>query len=510
MKIVTAAEMREIDRITTEQYGIPSLKLMENAGIGVAEYVLAEYPDADRICVVCGKGNNGGDGFVVARKLIQAKKNVDVLLLARPEEVHGDAATMMAGLPLRVKSVSNESGLSRIDDCDLIIDAILGTGIHPPVQGLYASAIEAINESGKPVVSVDIPSGADADSETSPPLDAPVVRAEAIITFTALKPAHIFQFPDREVGVRDIGTPHEAIVSANKLNLITRNDFSDLFTRRPADSHKGDYGHVLIFAGSTGKAGAAAMCGMAAMRGGAGLVTVSTPGSVLPTVAGFAPELMTQGLDETPSGAISILAMESVRSRGLVNDKSVVAIGPGLSRDPDTAHFVRTLVERTVHIPIVLDADGINAFEDHAHLLNGNARPLVITPHPGEMARLLGISAKQVNANRLKVARDFAVQHHCVVVLKGHRTLVALPDGETWINTTGNPGMATGGTGDVLTGLIAALIAQHPQQIPQAVIAAVHLHGIAGDLARDQMGEISMSATDILLMLPMAIREMAE
>jgi hydroxyethylthiazole kinase-like uncharacterized protein yjeF len=509
MKIVTAAEMREIDRVTSERFGVSSLTLMENAGTAVAEFVVSEYSDARRITVICGKGNNGGDGFVAARKLHEAGKDIQVMLLAAPSDLRGDAAEMFSRLPVKPLIVQTEEELRSEPirtalEADVLIDAILGTGFRPPVQGLYAEAILLLNSSSRPVVAVDIPSGADADAMGEQ--SHPKAKADAIITFTAPRPAHIFErLTPGQIVIAPISSPEEAIVSSLQLNLITPQDIVSLIRPRPRDSNKGMYGHVLVLGGSLGKAGAAAMAGMAALRAGAGLSTVATAKSVLPTVAGFHPELMTELLDETDTGSIALSALQQGKLDELVEKKTVLAIGPGISRHPETSQLVRRAVGK-YHLPIVLDADGLNAFEGHAAELNGSGRTLVITPHPGEMARLVGCTVADVQRDRLNLARNFAREHELIVVLKGDRTLIAAPDGPVWVNTTGNPGMATGGTGDILTGMIAGFIAQHPREAFRATYAAVHLHGLAGNVACEARGEHSLVATDLLKSLPDAFR----
>ncbi|MGO9123888.1 MAG: NAD(P)H-hydrate dehydratase [Terriglobales bacterium] len=511
MKIVTAEEMRETDRVTSQRFGVTSHDLMENAGSAVADSVLSRYPSANRIGVVCGKGNNGGDGFVAARKLHEAGRAVRVLLLAQPAELRGDAAQMFAKLPvapvLARSSAELKQGQARaVFDSDVLVDCILGTGFRPPVSGLYAEAIADLNASSATVVAVDIPSGADADVMGEQV--GSVARADAIVTFTAPRPAHIFgSLTLGTTLISPIGSPDDAVVSSLRLNLTTPREIAPLIGPRPAASNKGNFGHVLVIGGSLGKSGAAAMAGMAALRSGAGLSTVAIPKSILPTVAGFHPELMTEPLAETRAGSISLRALRSLGN--LAEGKTVLAIGPGISRIPETSKLVRTLV-KTQSLPIVLDADGLNAFAGHAAELSGKGRSLVITPHPGEMARLLGSTVAAVQRDRIRVARDFAREHRVIVVLKGHRTLVADPSGEIWVNTTGNPGMATGGTGDILTGMVAGLVAQNPKQILEAVIASVHLHGLAGDVAREQLGEHSLVATDLLEALPEAFRRVQQ
>ena len=511
MKIVSAAEMREIDRITTEKYGVPSLTLMENAGKAVADYVLAHYANARNITVLCGKGNNGGDGFVAARHLHQSGKQVRILLLASPADLRGDAAAVFKDLPVNAISVTEESELANertrpLFEADLFVDAILGTGFKPPVAGLYAAAVERMNDARGPIVAVDIPSGADADSTDAQ--QGSISRADSIVTFTAPRPAHVFgSLTKGPTCIAHIGSPDEAIVSSLKLNVITPRDFASIVVSRPADSSKGNYGHVLVIGGSLGKSGAAAMAGISALRAGAGLSTVATSKSALPAVAGFYPELMTEPLPETEAGTIATSA--GLKIEELSKTMTVLAIGPGISRDPHTATLVRSLVSHE-KIPMVVDADGLNAFEHHTNELSGTGRTLVITPHPGEMARLAACSTADVQKDRLAVARRFARDHDLIVVLKGHRTLVVEPDGETWVNTTGNPGMSTGGTGDILTGMVAGMIAQNPKDPMIAVCAAVFLHGLAGDVMREKVGEHSLIATDLLQGLPEAFRRARE
>jgi hydroxyethylthiazole kinase-like uncharacterized protein yjeF len=511
MKIVTAAEMREIDRATSQRFGVPSLSLMENAGTAVAEFVLSQYPSAERIGVICGKGNNGGDGFVAARKLKAAGKEVRVVLLAEPADLRGDAAEMFAKLPVAPVIVRSSEELKQekartVFESEVLLDAILGTGFKPPVSGLYAEAIRLLNASSAPVVAVDIPSGADADVMGEQ--TGAVARADAVVTFTAPRPAHIFgRLTDGPTLIAPIGSPDEAIVSSLQLNLITAREIAPLIGSRPLAANKGTFGHVLVIGGSVGKAGSVAMAGMAALRTGAGLSTVATPKSVLATVAGFHPEVMTEPLDETDAGSISTRASGAVDA--LIKGKTVLAVGPGISRNPETSEFVRSLVMKC-KTPLVLDADGLNAFEGRASELNGKGRSLVITPHPGEMARLAASTIAAVQRDRINVARTFAREHELIVVLKGHRTLIGQPDGTVWVNTTGNPGMATGGTGDILTGMVSGLIAQNPEHIVEAVIAAAHLHGLAGDVACESMGEHSLVATDLVKALPEAFRRVRD
>jgi len=365
MKIVSAAEMREIDRVTSERFGVPSLTLMENAGTAIADFVLSHYAHASRVGVVCGKGNNGGDGFVAARKLIEAGREVIVVLLAEPGDLRGDAAEMfkrMTHAPTIAKSHDELAAAKRLlNEQQLLVDAILGTGFRPPVSGLYAEAIAAINAAGLPVIAVDIPSGADADVRGAQ--TGAIARADAIVTFTAPRPAHVFGgLTDGPTVIAPIGSPNEAIRSSLQLNLITPGDVAPFIGPRPRDANKGSFGHVLVMGGSLGKAGAAAMAGMSALRVGAGLSTIATPKSVLSTVAGFHPEVMTEPCDETDAGTISLRALEYAHMDNLVKGKTVLALGPGISRHAETSEFVRTVVRKYL-TAIVLDADGLNAYE---------------------------------------------------------------------------------------------------------------------------------------------------
>jgi ADP-dependent NAD(P)H-hydrate dehydratase / NAD(P)H-hydrate epimerase len=520
MKIVTSAEMREIDRVTSERFGVPSLTLMENAGSAVAEFALVSYPHAKTFGVVCGKGNNGGDGFVAARKLHHAGREVRILLLGDPGELPGDAAANFGKLPktsaaLAVFEGWEAAGSVSVLECEVLIDAILGTGFRPPVRGVYAEAIAKMNSSTAPVLAVDIPSGADADVMGEQ--TGAVARADAIVTFTAPRPAHVFgNLTSGPIVVAPIGSPEEAVQSAFHLQVITPKEIVPLMAPRPRDSNKGMYGHVLVVGGSLGKTGAAAMAGFSALRAGAGLVTVASPRSGLPVIAAYHPELMTEPLSETKAGSISSQAVKDFY--GIAQKKTVLAIGPGISRHASTAEFVRTVVKES-EIPIVLDADGLNAFEGQAEAFDRRDRPgrakkaernrdrtLVLTPHPGEMSRLTGVSVAAIQRDRINVARSFSRQHKLTLVLKGDRTIVANGSGEAWVNTTGNPGMATGGTGDILTGIVAGMLAQNPKRGFAAVLAAVYLHGLAGDIAREHSGEYSLVATDLITALPEAFR----
>jgi hydroxyethylthiazole kinase-like uncharacterized protein yjeF len=522
MKILTATQMQRIDRLTTERYGVPSLTLMENAGRGFVEFLndrfspLAEH----RIVILCGRGNNGGDGMVVARLLREQGLKPRVLLLADPNGLKGDAAVnwgrlVASGAPEVVEdSAAWEPLKPRLQDATLVVDALFGTGLSKPVEGFLAEVIRDINSAfpRARVVAVDLPSGVSADTEE---LIGECVRADASVTFTAPKVAHVFPPACERVGewiVKAIGTPAEALENDPELqlNLTCREDLAWLTHPRKAEAHKGDFGHVLVLAGSIGKTGAAAMAAKAALRAGAGLVTVATAKSALPIIASLGMEFMTEPLPETEAGTISLRALDDGRLDQLVEGKSVLAVGPGIGMVPETAELVRTALNR-YDVPAVVDADGLNAFAGCMGSLRAKDRVRILTPHPGEMARLTGQKTAEILAHRVEVARGFARKHQVTLVLKGYRTLTAAPDGQVWVNPSGNPGMATGGTGDVLTGLIAGLLAQYPARPETNVVAAaVYLHGLAGDIAARDLGEISLIAGDLLDALPRAFRTLGE
>jgi len=522
MKILTAAQMQRIDRLTTERYAVPSLTLMENAGRGVVEFLAGRFLPltAHHIVILCGRGNNGGDGMVVARLLREQGVKPRVILLADPQALKGDARATWerlaaSGAPeVVLDSEAWQRVKSGLEEATLVVDALFGTGLTKPLEGFFAEVVRDINAASAQarIVAVDLPSGVSADTGE---LIGECVRAHASVTFTAPKIAHVFPPACERVGewvVKEIGTPAEALDSDPELslNLTERADLGWLLKPRKLDAHKGDFGHVLILAGSVGKTGAAAMAAKAALRAGAGLVTVATAKSALPIIASLGIEFMTEPLPETEAGSISLRALDYGRLDHLVEGKSVLAVGPGIGSVRETAELVRAVVNR-YDVPIVLDADGLNAFAGCMDTFRAGQRVRILTPHPGEMARLTGKTAREILARRVEVAREFAKQHQATLVLKGSRTLTAAPDGQVWVNPTGNPGMATGGTGDVLTGLIAGLVAQHSTRPPAEVAAAgVFVHGLAGDLAAQELGEISLVAGDLLDALPRAFRALRE
>jgi NAD(P)H-hydrate epimerase len=514
MRVFNAAQMREADRRTIEEIGIPSLVLMENAGRQVVAAMEATYPELAgyRVAVLCGRGSNGGDGFVVARTLHQRGVDVSVFVIGRVADIRGDArinVEILGRLGLAVVEVNDgqawELHYSEISECDLIVDAIFGTGLKPPLAGMLETVVADVNASGLPVIAIDLPTGLSADT---PEVVGDTIEAALTVTLGAPKLPLVLPPAESRAGdivIADIGIPLEVLdtIDGPRVELLTREKMRELVQPRAPDAHKGDFGHVLVIAGSAGKSGAAHLCAMGALRSGAGLVTVATPRSCQPTVAAMAGEYMTEALDETPAGAIDLAALDRVIGFG----RDVIAAGPGLGRAEATTAFVHALLDRA-EIPLVVDADALNAFDGEATRLAGREeRDVIITPHPGEMARLLGVAADDVQANRLAFAADFATSHHVYVVLKGHRTLVATPDGKIFINPTGNPGMATGGTGDVLTGMIAAWLAQ-VLDAEAACKLAVYLHGVAGDLSEADEGEIAMTAGDIIAHLGDAVLEL--
>jgi NAD(P)H-hydrate epimerase len=513
MRVLSSAQMREADRRTIEEIGISSLVLMENAGRQAVAAMEAVYADlAERhVAVLCGRGSNGGDGFVIARTLIQRGIEVSVFVIGRVADVRGDARTnleILGRLGVTVVEIADsqawELHFSEISDCTLIVDAIFGTGLNAPLSGLMETVVADVNASGIPVVAIDLPSGLSADS--SEPIGDSV---EASMTVTLAAPKLPLVLPPAEtragdIVIADIGIPADVIdsVTGPRVELLTRGSMRELIAPRAPDSHKGDFGRVLVIAGSRGKTGAAHLAGIGALRSGAGLVTIATPACCLPIVAAMAPEYMTEALDETADG-INPDAVERV----LDIARDVIAIGPGLGQSARTVEFVKAVVDRAT-MPIVVDADGLNAFAGDPDKLTGReGRDVIITPHPGEMGRLVGMSVDEVQARRLDVARNFAAAHHVYVVLKGHRTLIATPDEKVFINPTGNPGMATGGTGDVLTGMIAAWLAQL-LDAEAACKLAIYLHGMAGDLAEADDGEVAMTAGDLAAHIGDAILEL--
>ncbi len=524
MKILTTAETREADRLTTGKYGIASLSLMENAGASIARFLAVHFSPLERrrIIVLCGKGNNGGDGFVAARKLRELRAQPLVFLFADAAELTGDTAENFR----RLRAASIETTVIRdavawgnsrnsLAGASVIVDALLGTGLRGPVDGLLAHVIQDVNQHDQRtcVVSVDIPSGLSGDSGE---VAGPAIAADYTITFTAPKTGMIAAAARASVGrltVADIGSPRELIeeISQSKIRWLEPWELRSLPVGRKGDSNKGLYGHALIVAGSTGKAGAAALAARGALRAGAGLVTVAAPEPVLATIAGFAAEIMTEPLHATAAGTIARDVFDSGGFAKILDGKSVLALGPGLTTQEETQQFVRAIIASRPKAPVILDADGLNAFAGRAGELRDSRQMLAVTPHPGEMARLVDSTVKDIQSRRLEVARKAASDWQAFVILKGYQTVLAAPDGTAWINSTGNPGMSTGGTGDVLTGILAGLTAQFgAQSWPLTLARGVYLHGLAGDLAAEEFGEASLIASDVIRSIPAAFAQLRD
>jgi NAD(P)H-hydrate epimerase len=500
VKILTPEAMRAVDRAAIEEVGIPSLVLMENAAIGVVDALAERFPEAATVTVVCGPGNNGGDGLAAARHLAIRGYLVRVFLVGE-RDPEGDAGVQLAicrNQGLEVGRTSEPGGDRRLiaaaADSDLVIDALFGTGLSRPLDGPIAELVEALNRLPVPRLAVDLPSGLSGGSQQIP---GPHLEAELTVTLAAIKLAHILPPACDSVGdvvVADLGIPPELVeAAAGDLFLLQAMELATLLMPRPADGHKGDFGHVLLFAGGPGKAGAAILAARGAVRGGAGLVTAAVPEPILPVVDGGSLESMTLPLATSGAGLAAAAADQLLAAAA---GKEVLALGPGLGLEPSTVEVVRRVC-REAHLPLVIDADGLNAFAGEAGELSERAAPTVLTPHPGELARLLGVEIAQVLADRVGSVRRAAAAARAVVVLKGHLSLVADPEGRVWVNPTGNPGLATGGSGDVLTGILAALVAQGYES-PTAAQLGVFLHGLAGDLAVEASGMTALAAGDLL------------
>lgn len=512
MKIVTAAEMRTIDRRASDEYGIPSLILMENAGIRVvevAETFLEKNPPG-RVVVVAGKGNNGGDGLVVARHLINSGAWVDTFLLGEPEEMTPDTLVnyeILKKMGARIFPLRNEEGINRLvastAAADIIIDALYGISFRGRLREFDSQVVSVINQSHKPVIAVDIPSGVEADTGR---IGGDAVRATWTVTMALPKLGLLIEpgcsYAGR-VTVADISIPSMLLTEkVLKTNLLTETMIKPYFPPRPRDSHKGTYGHALVIGGSMGMTGAVMLSAASALAVGAGLVTAAVPESLLPIVEGSLAEVMTAPLAETRQHTIALEALPAIEN--LLGTVSVCAIGPGMARYPEAKAVVRFVLERS-GVPVVIDADGLNALGEDMSVLGNRQVPIVLTPHPGEMSRLLGVTVGEVQSRRMEVAREAAAKWGVTVVLKGSGTIVAEPGGEVYLNVTGNPGMATAGSGDVLTGVITGLIAQGVRPNTAAAIGT-YLHGRAGDLVKETRGERGLIAGDIVRALPEVIR----
>jgi ADP-dependent NAD(P)H-hydrate dehydratase / NAD(P)H-hydrate epimerase len=497
MKIVNAAQMRNIDQRSTERFGVPSIVLMENAAIAVVDALFEHYPDCGRVAIFCGTGANGGDGFAVARHLENRGVVPVVVIVGERSAIQGDARTNLTvcerlGIPIYDIRAGDEieTVLAHASDADVLVDAIFGTGLNRAPSGIHADVIRDLAELRLPVLAVDLPSGADASSPT--PFD-PCVQAEVTVTFAAPKLCHVFEpaaLYCGEIIVADITIPEAAVEDEMvTLALITPKDVQPHVAPRLSTTHKGTYGHVGIIAGSPGRSGAAVLCARGAIRTGAGLVSVMTDPDTAKLVHAGSIESMTYSGDDLQE---------------FLAKKTAVLIGPGLADDEQAWERTRALVEK-IELPLVIDASGLNAFAARAAELNPHGLPRVITPHPGELARLLGTDSASINADRIGAVREAAKISQCVVVLKGYQSLIAEPDGHVFVNPTGNPGMASGGMGDVLAGMVAALLARGTDAL-DAACAAVYLHGLAGDILKEQLGDTGLTAMDLADRIPAAIQ----
>ncbi len=513
MDIVTARQMQELDRRAIQEIGIPGAVLMENAGRGTFEKIMQYFPAVHKgtVIVLAGRGNNGGDGCVIARYLLNHALPVKVFLLAAIDAVSGDAALNLhayrrAGGILR--EIADEDAwsavLPEVKGACLIVDAIFGTGLSAEVSGLARRIIEEVNALDVPVVSVDLPSGLDA---TTGAILGAAVQADLTCTF-ALPKRGLVMYPGishaGDLAVIDIGIPRALIRDAGfNEHLLEQHDFCGKLPRRDPESHKGAYGHAFILAGSPGKTGAAAMAAQAAMRVGAGLVTIGVPARLNPILEIKVTEAMTEPLPDILDGLLGLESWQRIKD--VLPGKTVVAIGPGISDKRETAQLVYKLIEE-IAVPMVIDADGLNAIARAPEILKKARAPVVLTPHPGEMARLLGTTSQAVQADRTGNAGTFAGRYGVTVVLKGARTVIAAPDGHSYINPTGNPGMASAGMGDVLTGMIAGFIAQGFDPLFASQFS-VFVHGLIGDRIAAQRGAAGIIATDIINEIPGALRE---
>lgn len=508
MRLVKASEIQEMDRITIQELGIPGAVLMENAARGATRVFLEHFaPPADsHVVVLCGRGNNGGDGYVMARYLQQAGIRVTVILLSKMNKISGDALINLKvikqmGLEILEVPDAKRWGTKRrvIRDCDFIIDGILGTGLNSPVKGFYGQVIKYVNSLGKPVMAIDIPSGLNADTGQ---IMGVAIKAELTATFGFPKVGHLI-FPGVDLVGRlvriDIGIPDSVADQVPMSSVMTDpGDLSHLFAMEEQDIHKGNRGHLLVLSGSTGKTGAAALTALGALRAGAGLVTLGVPKSLNPILEAKLTEAMTEPLPETSDGSLSLRAEKEIRA--LMDGKTALALGPGLSTNPETTGLVRRIVAGS-RLPMVIDADGLNALSQDPTSISNCRESAILTPHPGEMARLIGIKTSAIQHDRIGTSIQFVNKYGCHLVLKGARTLIAQPDGKLYVNPTGNPALSSGGAGDVLTGLIGGFLARG-WPMAEAAIAGVYLHGMAADYLAEDMGQVGVLAGQLLDVLP--------
>ena len=534
MKLVTSSQMRNIDKKTIEGIGIPGLELMEKAGIGVAlgaKEMLGDVKNK-KVVIFCGRGNNGGDGFVVGRYLSEWGAEVEFYLTSKAEEVKGDAKTNLEkarklGLPI-TEVLRKEEIPSRIE-ADLIVDALFGTGFTGEITDYVKDIVELINSSCAPVLSVDIPSGLHADTGQ---FTGTCIKAQRTVTMALPKIGHFF-FPGKEmsgkVSVVDIGVPDHVVEEENiNLNLITEEEVKRTLPQRPGDAYKGTCGRVILIAGSTGMTGAACLASLSSLRAGAGMAILGIPQTLNPILEIKLTEVMTKPLpDVGKKGALALRGLGQIKE--ILKWGDCCAIGPGLGQHFETIELVRRLISK-INMPTVIDADGLNAIAKDVSILKECQVPLILTPHIGELSRLNGVPVGEIAKDRIKYASEFAKEYDCVLVFKGAPTIISEPGGQTYVNPTGNAGMASAGSGDVLTGIIVGLLAQMlmlkkvensaeggGEDIPKdpasrekkimldSACAGVYIHGLTGDLAKEEKGEMGMIAGDMMEKIPHAL-----
>lgn len=511
MFILNKEQMQEADRITISDYGVPSIVLMENAALSVVKIIEEKFPEIGSVAVLCGKGNNGGDGLAIARHLFNKGYDVKIYLFSKLNKLKGDPKinlNICQRMGIEIKSITDQKSfyeiLPELFDFPILIDALFGTGLEKPLEGFWAKVIESINSIPSIVVSVDIPSGLNASTGEA---QGPAIKAHTTVTFGAYKIAHIFPPASDYCGkiyLFEIGIPKELLSNLSKLYLIDKNVLSSFLPSRNIDAHKGNFGHLVIVAGSKEKPGALSMACMGALRCGVGLLTAASVESALNVLHNHSYETMGFVLDQTPSGTIALSSLSKLIK--FLEDKDCLVLGPGLSLDEETQEFIRRLVLNT-SIPVVLDADAINSFTKNPQILKARVGEKVLTPHPGELSRLLDVSTAEIKKDRIKFAQRTANETNSTVILKGYMTLIGCKNDVVWVNTTGNPGMATGGIGDVLSGMVGSFIAQKINPFMSCPLA-VYLHGLAGDLAAKSKGEESLIPRDLIDFIPQAFNEL--
>jgi len=516
MYIVKAKEMQEIDKQTINTFGLPGLVLMENAGRSAVEYFMETFIDIKhkKVAIIAGRGNNGGDGFVIARYLFSKNIDVKIYLCCSEDVVKGDAKTnlnLCYNMGVEIIELFDQEKFEEYElsmaHRNIWIDALLGTGLKSEVKGYYKYIIDYVNSLKKPVFSVDIPSGLNADTGK---ICGSAIMAKATITFGLAKIGLVVYPGASYVGslkIADIGIPPKIVETLNpKQNLLTEDMIKSYIKPRIPEAHKGTTGHIMVIAGSKGKTGAAAMTAMSAMRSGAGLVTLGIAESINNIMETQVLEAMTLPLSENESGFLSMDAFEDIMVN--LDNKKCLALGPGLGMSEETGKLVRKLIQE-VNIPIVLDADGINHLERHTEILHSIKAPMILTPHPGELARLLDMSVSDLLEDRITIVKEFTEEFKVHLVLKGAKSVIGHPYQSVYINPTGNSGMASGGMGDVLTGIIASFIGQgYPLEF--AIRTAVYIHGMAGDILEVEKGVFGYLASDIMLILPKVINKFSK